>query len=254
MILVRESLNFERGLDPLTSMNIGIQKQFINWMNELRLSRGVGSINLNHLTPASPWWLSIAYYEEPEYFNDCIKQFPDDTFKKINVSHKEKSFQYQYNLLINQKYEKYFINSFTSEGYIKESQNFERGTGNTIKELRIGKYTYRNDIENLIKEFIDKELKDTNYYINPNSLKFYWDTNLENEDSREGLDTMEDKLTIFFPRKTNVWLSIVFRSFNPDLYLEINNILRNFEKRLWTYKANKSDETGAYAELYFTII
>jgi hypothetical protein len=126
---LHESHNFTRGLDPKDAMKIGMQNQFIKWMNELRLGKEVGAISLMHLTTISPWWLDVSYYGESNEFTKILNNiFPKDVFTKITIERRNpKSFQKGVKLLVNPKYEKFLRNSFTSDGFIKESQNFTRG-------------------------------------------------------------------------------------------------------------------------------
>ena len=160
--------NFERGLDPKEAMGIGLQSQFIKWMNKLRLGKGVGSINLKQLFVSGPCnlKLEIIYYGQPSIFSNHITQFPPKTFFKVDITHiNPESWRRIANLWINPEYDNLIINCFDKEGYIKESVNFERGL-DPKDAMNIGDVEGRKKEEEYVQA-LDNSYRLTGRYIDP---------------------------------------------------------------------------------------
>ena len=127
---LREGLDFERGIDPKQSMGIGLQKQIIKGLWGLTQERGTGSINI--MQNRDSVWLKVDDYnaDADTFIKNVHKNFGEEFFSDIeqrNILKRGGSWRCTFYLIVKPKYWKAFKGAFTSEGFIKESINFERG-------------------------------------------------------------------------------------------------------------------------------
>ena len=165
---LKESVNFERGIDPKKSMQIGVKAKIKDGMNCLlqssrNFSSRISTINLagdrNNL------WLEISDYGTPN-FEDFIEScLSPEYFERIYIKAKPRKYkstsQNKLVLVIKTQYKSAFRACFDNQGYIIESANFERGLDK--EKLRIGSI---RPIEKLKKDYHNiQELVQTGKYL-----------------------------------------------------------------------------------------
>ena len=120
MNLVREHINFERGLDPKEAMGIG--ENMIKNMWEFGAENGVGAINIGH---SKYTYLQIDYYGQEDFKEILYKYFNKDFFESIAVQYPKGKFKLswrkRYFAYIKNEYVNLFQNIFDEKGFIKES-------------------------------------------------------------------------------------------------------------------------------------
>ena len=164
---LKESVNFERGIDPKKSMQIGVKAKIKHGMNCLlqssrNFSSRISTINLagdrNNL------WLEISDYGTPN-FEDFIEScLSPEYFEQIYLKAKPRKYkstsQNKWVLVIKTQYKSAFRACFDNQGYIIESVNFERGLDK--EKLRIGNI---RPVEKLKKDYDNiQELVQTSKY------------------------------------------------------------------------------------------
>lgn len=165
---LKESVNFERGIDPKKSMQIGVKAKIKHGMNCLlqssrNFSSRISTINLagdrNNL------WLEISDYGTPN-FEDFIEScLSPEYFEQIYLKAKPRKYkstsQNKWVLVIKTQYKSAFRACFDNQGYIIESVNFERGLDK--EKLRIGNI---RPVEKLKKDYDNiQELVQTSKYL-----------------------------------------------------------------------------------------
>jgi hypothetical protein len=137
-MIVKENINFERGLDPKSSMKIGLPTKIKNGLWGLYHERGTGSINL--MERFDRVWLRVEDYgTDSEIFRKNVyKNFGTEFFSDIDQRNNSlKKGGWTFHLVIKPEYHQIFKNAFTPDGLIKESLNFERGQ-NPREILKLG--------------------------------------------------------------------------------------------------------------------
>jgi len=165
---LKESVNFERGIDPKKSMQIGVKAKVKEGMNCLlqssrNFSSRISTINL--AGNRNDLWLEISDYGTPN-FEDFIEScLSPEYFERIYIKAKPRKYkstsQNKWVLVIKTQYKSAFRACFDNQGYIIESANFERGLDK--EKLRIGSI---RPIEKLKKDYHNiQELVQTGKYL-----------------------------------------------------------------------------------------
>ena len=127
-MIVRESLNFERGQDPKKTMDIGLERQIIKELLDFGKKMGIGSIGLQKSGGDLTLWIADYGARSDEEFRNMVnKSFGSEYFSNIYAIEKKGTWKSNRILIIKPEYHNVFKNVFDEEGYIKESLNFERG-------------------------------------------------------------------------------------------------------------------------------
>lgn len=182
---VRESLEFERGQDPKSSMGIGLSKTVYNKWEELQQTHGIGSINIDkslngrfHLTIYVSQIGNSSregFIKAKEIFGPLIGDFYNLKGGEIKI-------------VIPEEFEKAFIDAYNMrypEWPITESIEFNR-TGDVLRDIGVGN---KRNIPKYSKELAHDILESSEY---PNKqLDELWN-NLAEDLEEYGYNTLED--------------------------------------------------------------
>lgn len=119
-MIVKESINFERGKDPKKILDLGIEQAILKGLKELQLSPGIGSINLIR----GGYQLAVNDYNRkytPEFRALLDSCFPFSPFLEagVSINSGSKTFRKLFIVEIKPEYVKIFQDSFDEEGFIK---------------------------------------------------------------------------------------------------------------------------------------
>jgi len=156
---IKESMDFERGVEPKQTLGIGVKEKIRQGLiGLLHSSRDLNPINhtqistINLLENRDQSWLEISDYGTKN-FEDVFDSFlSPEYFKELYIKAKpkkySKSWRNEWKAIIKDEYREFFKDCFDPEGFIKESVNFERGQ-NPMDSMEIGR------VEDRRQELID---------------------------------------------------------------------------------------------------
>jgi hypothetical protein len=156
---VKESLDFERGVNPKQTLGIGVKEKIRQGiLGLLQSSRGDSKIStINIGKNREDLWLDISDYGTKN-FEDLFYSFlsPEYFRNEIYLRAKPKKFSNSWKddwrVFIKDEYKDFFKACFSPEGYIIESVNFERG-GDPKDRMSIGRVEERK--RKVIDQIID---------------------------------------------------------------------------------------------------
>jgi hypothetical protein len=165
---LKESVNFERGIDPKKSMGIGLKAKVLKGLSRLVQELHIGSINLSG--NGTDLWLEVSDYGianfEDYFFSLLNKEFFKQYYIEAKPRKYKNSWKNDWVFIIKPEYKSSFRACFDRNGYLlaidelEESVNFERGLDK--EKLRIGNI---RPVEKLKKDYDNiQELVQTSKY------------------------------------------------------------------------------------------
>lgn len=142
---IDESLNFERGLDPKASMDMGTKNRILNklksiFYNEIDLGSKREMQTLWGFYPKGEDYYIFSSVYPQNWIEDILKDYGIDEFLEFPGKYEEKrSAVYKIKYKIKEPFKEYFKNIGASgQHFVSESVNFERGI-EPKKAMNIGK-------------------------------------------------------------------------------------------------------------------
>ena len=118
-MIVRESINFERGQDPKKILKLGVEQAILQGLRKLQLSPGIGSINLT----GGGLQISVNDYNRKyssEFKSLLDECFPLIPFSSVNIHSNSRTYRKLFVAKFKPEYVKIFQDSFDEEGFIKD--------------------------------------------------------------------------------------------------------------------------------------
>jgi hypothetical protein len=173
---LKESLDFERGIDPKQSLGIGVKEKIRQGiLGLLKSSRGdtkISTINIGKNREDT--WLEISDYGTKD-FEDLFysflssEYFRNEIYLKAKPKKFSKSWKDDWRVFIKDEYKDFFKACFDQEGYIRESVNFERGV-EPKRSMQVG--VHRDFVFDI--EFGDELGEDPEYAEGEKEIAQYW--------------------------------------------------------------------------------
>ena len=142
---IDESLNFERGLDPKASMDMGTKNRILNklksiFYNEIDLGSKREMQTLWGFYPKGEDYYIFSSVYPQNWIEDILKDYGIDEFLEFPGKYEEKrSAVYKIKYKIKEPFKEYFKNiGAAGQHFVSESVNFERGI-EPKKAMNIGK-------------------------------------------------------------------------------------------------------------------
>jgi len=125
--MIQEGLDFERGKDPKSAMNIGLSNVIYNQWDELQSERGIGSINIEK-SLNGVWHLVIFVAQFPGSSEEGFKKVQKYFGEYLNPFYNKKGGEIK--IKIRPEYVQAFIDAYNKrylQWAINEGMDFERG-------------------------------------------------------------------------------------------------------------------------------
>lgn len=183
---LKESVNFERGIDPKKSMGIGLKAKVLKGLSRLVQELHIGSINLSG--NGTDLWLEVSDYGianfEDYFFSLLNKEFFKQYYIEAKPRKYKNSWKNDWVFIIKPEYKSSFRACFDRNGYLlavdelEESVNFERGLDK--EKLRIGNIRPVEKLKNDYNEIVK-------FVQTSNGIKFQYPF------SKESMEYVSDK-------------------------------------------------------------
>ena len=144
---IQEGLDFERGKDPKSAMDIGLSNVIYNQWDELQSERGIGGINIEK-SLNGVWYLVIFVAQFPGSSEDGFKKAQKYFGEYLNPFYNKKGGEIK--IKIRPEYVQAFIDAYNKrylQWAINEGMDFERG--DIRKSMGLGSI-YFDKFENVI--------------------------------------------------------------------------------------------------------
>ncbi len=171
---IDESLDFERGLDPKASIDIGTKNRILNKLknihhNEIELGSKRDMQTLWGFYPMGEDYYIFSSVYPKNWIEDILKGYGIDEFLQFPGEYEEKrSAVYKIKYKIKGPFKEYFKNIGAFPNFVSEAVNFERGA-DPKSSMNIGSITILKNKVKIFKSYMEDpwlrlELRDENIF------------------------------------------------------------------------------------------